>query len=59
MSNTADPSRIIEVGFGYLSSKVLLTAIKLEVFTKLAPRSMTGEELGAAEFSATRNLRLF
>jgi precorrin-6B methylase 2 len=47
MNNISDPSRIIEVGFGFFSSKVLLTAVKLEVFTLLADRSMTGEELGA------------
>jgi O-methyltransferase domain/Dimerisation domain len=56
MSNTADPSRILEIGFGFLSSKVLLTATKLEVFTILGVglasavenRSLTGAELGAA-----------
>jgi len=37
-----DPSRILEVGFSFFSSKVLLTAVKLEVFTALADRSMTG-----------------
>ncbi|HEY9700229.1 MAG TPA: methyltransferase [Trichocoleus sp.] len=41
-----DPSRILEVGFGFFASKVLLTAVKLEVFTKLGDRSITGEELG-------------
>jgi predicted O-methyltransferase YrrM len=47
MNNTPDPSRILEVGFGFWSSKVLLTAVELEVFTTLADRSMTGEELAA------------
>jgi 2-polyprenyl-3-methyl-5-hydroxy-6-metoxy-1,4-benzoquinol methylase len=46
MNNTPDPSRILEVGFGFWSSKVLLTAVELEVFTILADRAMTGEELG-------------
>ncbi len=46
MSIMPDPSRILEVGFGFWSSKVLLTAVELEVFTKLDDRSMTGEELG-------------
>jgi predicted O-methyltransferase YrrM len=41
-----DPSRILEVGFGFWSSKVLLTAVELEVFTKLGDQSMTAEELG-------------
>ena len=46
MDTRLDPSPILEVGFGFWSSKVLLTAIKLEVFTQLSDRSMTGEELG-------------
>ena len=41
-----DQSRILEVGFGFMASKVLLTAVKMEVFTKLDDRSLTGEELG-------------
>ncbi|MGL5058853.1 MAG: methyltransferase, partial [Microcoleus sp.] len=48
MNNTPDPSRILEVGFGFWASKVLLTAVELEVFTKLGDRAMTGEELGKA-----------
>jgi O-methyltransferase domain/Dimerisation domain len=48
MSDTSNSSRILEVGFGFWSSKVLLTAVKLQVFTTLGDRSMTGEELGAA-----------
>ncbi|MGL5059851.1 MAG: methyltransferase family protein, partial [Microcoleus sp.] len=43
MNNTPDPSRILEVGFGFWASKVLLTAVELEVFTKLGDRAMTGE----------------
>ena len=41
-----DPSRILEVGFGFWASKVLLTAVELDVFTKLSDRSLSGEELG-------------
>jgi hypothetical protein len=41
-----DPSRILEVGFGFWASKVLLTAVELDVFTKLSDRALTGEELG-------------
>ena len=48
MDTRPDPSPILEVGFGFWSSKVLLTAVKLEVFTKLGDRSMTGEDLGQA-----------
>jgi hypothetical protein len=44
----ADPSHILQVGFGFWSSKVLLTAVKLDVFTTLGDRAMTGEELGKA-----------
>ncbi len=44
--NALDPSHILEVGFGFWGSKVLLTAVELEVFTKLDDKSMTGEELG-------------
>ncbi|WP_088889614.1 methyltransferase [Leptolyngbya ohadii] len=40
-----DPARIFEIGFGFLPAKVLLTAVKLEVFTVLGDRAMTGEEL--------------
>ena len=46
MSDTLNPSRILDAGFGFWSSKVLLTAIELEVFTVLSGKSMTGEELG-------------
>lgn len=43
-----DAARIMEVGFGFWPSKVLLTAVELGVFTTLGARSMTGEELGRA-----------
>ena len=49
MGDTQDgTTRILEVGFGFWASKVLLTAVELEVFTKLGARSMAGEELGKA-----------
>ncbi len=41
-----DPSRILEAGFGFWPSKVLLTAVELDVFTTLGSRAMTGEQLG-------------
>jgi len=41
-----NPSRILEVGFGFWASKVLLTAVELEVFTKLGNQKMTGPQLG-------------
>jgi len=40
------PDRILEVGFGFWPSKVLLTAVELGVFTTLGARAMTGIELG-------------
>lgn len=40
------PAEILQIGFGFWPSKVLLTAVELEVFTTLGDRSMTGEELG-------------
>ena len=46
MASATNPSRIIETGFGFWESKVLLTAVELELFTKLEDQSMTGESLG-------------
>ena len=42
-----DPGPILQTAFGFWSSKVLLTAVEFGVFTKLADRRITGEELGA------------
>ena len=42
------PARIMEVGFSFRSSKTLLSAIELGLFTTLAGRSLTGPELQAA-----------
>ena len=42
-----DPSPILQTAFGFWNSKVLLTAVELGVFTKLAGRRLTGAELGA------------
>jgi hypothetical protein len=46
MSDSIDPARILNTGFGFWSSKVLLTAVELEVFTALSGTKLTGEELG-------------
>ena len=46
MNEAVDPTRILDAGFGFWSSKALLTAIELEVFTVLNGNRMTGEELG-------------
>ncbi|MEO5936341.1 MAG: methyltransferase [Terriglobales bacterium] len=43
-----DPGPILQTAFAFWSSKVLLTAVQFDVFTKLANhRQMTGEQLGA------------
>jgi hypothetical protein len=40
-----DPSHIMQVGIGFWASKVLLTAVKLEIFTRLAVRPMSAKEI--------------
>lgn len=40
-----DPSHIMQVGMGFWASKTLLTAVKLELFTLLATKPMTGSEI--------------
>ena len=40
--------RILEVGFAFWPSKVLLTAVELGVFSVLGDKTMTGQELGTA-----------
>jgi hypothetical protein len=42
-----DPSAILQTAFGFWSSKVLLTAVEFDVFTKLGDRRISGAELGA------------
>jgi alkyl hydroperoxide reductase subunit AhpC len=42
-----DPSAILQTAFGFWNSKVLLTAVELGVFSKLATRRLTRAELGA------------
>jgi Dimerisation domain len=44
---TLNPSAILQTAFSFWSSKVLLTAAELGVFTKLANRKLTGAELTA------------
>ncbi len=39
------PSRILETGLGFWTSKTLLSAVELGVFTRLGKHSMTGREL--------------
>jgi hypothetical protein len=42
-----DPGVILQTAFGFWSSKVLLTAAEFKLFTKLADRRLTGEQLAA------------
>ncbi|NIP98044.1 MAG: methyltransferase [Akkermansiaceae bacterium] len=41
------PSTILQTGFSFWSSKVLLTAVEMGVFSTLAGRGLTGAQLGA------------
>jgi len=45
-SEPVTPQKILETGFAFWPSKVLLTAVELGVFTTLGPRSMDAAELG-------------
>jgi precorrin-6B methylase 2 len=40
-----DPSNIMQIGMGFWASKTLLTAVKLELFTLLAIKPLTGTEV--------------
>jgi hypothetical protein len=46
-SQPLDPGPILQTAFGFWSSKVLLTAVELGVFTALHDRRVAGAELGA------------
>lgn len=41
-----DPAPILQTAFAFWSSKVLLTAVEMGLFTSLGDRQLTGEELG-------------
>lgn len=47
MNTSLDPSPILQTAFGFWHSKVLLTAVEMGLFTKLANHRLTGTELGA------------
>jgi hypothetical protein len=40
-----DPSHIMQIGMGFMASKTLLTAVKLELFTLLAVRPLSAKEI--------------
>ena len=46
MTTTQDVGPILQTAFAFWSSKVLLTAVEFDLFTKLGDRRLTGEELG-------------
>jgi hypothetical protein len=46
--HTPSPSRIMDIGMGFWPAKVLLSAVELELFTKLGANSLTGSELQGA-----------
>ncbi len=41
-----DPSKILEVGLGFMASKTLLSATNLGLFTLLSDREMSGNDIG-------------
>ena len=43
---SVDPSHILQIGSGFWPSKVLLSAVELELFTQLGSEAFTGEEIG-------------
>jgi len=47
MTTESTPAKILDTGFGFWQSKVLLTAVELEVFTQLGDRALTGAVLGS------------
>ncbi|MES2329500.1 MAG: methyltransferase [Bacteroidota bacterium] len=47
-SGHPSPAGIMQIGTGFWASKILLSAIKFQVFTKLAERKMSGKEMKAS-----------
>jgi hypothetical protein len=45
ISGRIDPSQIMQVGMGFWASKALLSAVELELFTRLGGERMTAAEL--------------
>jgi predicted O-methyltransferase YrrM len=45
MPERVDPSHIMQVGMGFWGSKTLLSAVELELFTKLGRDGMTGTQI--------------
>ena len=51
-----DPSKIMQVGTGFMASKTLLTAVNMELFTILAKRELSGKEIQSRLGLHNRNL---
>jgi SAM-dependent methyltransferase len=45
MADRVDPSHIMQIGTGFMASKTLLSAVELELFTRLGGDAMTGAEI--------------
>ena len=45
-STSLTPDAILQTGFGFWNSKVLLTAVTFDLFTKLGARRVTGAQVG-------------
>jgi O-methyltransferase domain/Dimerisation domain len=48
MSSQVDPSQIMQIGMGFWGSKTLLSAVELELFTRLGSEPMTGPQIAEA-----------
>jgi O-methyltransferase domain/Dimerisation domain len=48
MSSELDPSHIMQVGMGFFASRTLLSAVELDLFSRLGQASMTAAELREA-----------
>jgi hypothetical protein len=48
MSEQVDPSHIMQVGMGFWASKTLLSAVELELFSRLGSEAMTGPQIAEA-----------
>jgi O-methyltransferase domain/Dimerisation domain len=48
MSQQVDPSHIMQVGMGFWASKTVLSAVELELFSKLGSDGMTGSQIAEA-----------
>jgi hypothetical protein len=59
MSGSLDPSPILQTAFGFWSSKVLLSAVELGIFTVLCERKLTGTELAEEIGMHTRGISDF